>query len=224
MLGKKSILIIMALTSVQFVCGMKDIKKASLLKVYKKGGKYFRSNDDNDVHEALKTSKKKSADIASTRQGWKLSERQRLPLEDGKHAIVFFVSPFIEIRSEETDTKIKKDCAKLPYFIIPTPKKGDCLEAEASKVKASKVEASVCVTYLAYSKNQLASGLDDGWIEIWNTKTRKKTHRFEAHTDEVSCLAFLRKNRLASESSNGTKKLWDLAYSKDDKTKKTDET
>jgi len=200
-LGKKSILIMVALTGVQFVYGMEqenrvlplDAPTDSCTLVYKLFEKAIKipnekaiklSNDE--VIKRYKEKKDKDRIRSFTRREG--SESHRVLLGDGNVAVACYGSNIIKVFSTETGEK-----------------KDEEFEGPANVV---------CVAFL--KKNKLAYGCANGSIGAWDTKTGQEIHVSKGHAHEVLRLASLGNDRLASEDCNGTKELWDLTCFRDD--------
>lgn len=73
-----------------------------------------------------------------------------------------------------------------------------------------KCTNSVRCSSWSYDGQKLATGCDDHWIRIWDTKSWKCTQILEGHDDSVKCLAWSPDDRyLVSGSDDRTLRIWD---------------
>ena len=215
MFGKKSILIVVALTGVQFVYGMEEFIKT----YYTPGNEILSLDCPTDpctldyrlLHDAMRISRTETEESIRARTALRCSASHWVPFGDDRVAVVYYCNKLIEVRKKPKVEKIV-DLSELSieerriYFRSLT----------GENIVDFRAPADVtCI--LPWKKKKLIFGCVDGAIGIWNTETDETTYVSKGHnTDEVLRLATLEGDRLASEERNGTKKLWDLTCFRDD--------
>lgn len=73
-----------------------------------------------------------------------------------------------------------------------------------------------CLSWSPYIKSQLASSDYEGFIEVWDTSTGRKTHTFDEHKMRAWSVDICKPNPtlVASGSDDSTAKVWSLSQNK----------
>ena len=75
------------------------------------------------------------------------------------------------------------------------------------------------LTSVAYGKNQLAAGSDDGTVVLWNVATGAVHHELKGHRGVVTGVAYSPDGgQLASAGADGTVRLWDTSTGQETRT------